>query len=144
MRELQLAGWTQGMSRSMLRQMLAVVSRPGILSFAGGLPAPELFPAAEYAQALTQVLATDACALQYGPPFEPLKAHIVQLMAQRGVRCHEAQVFLTTGAQQGLDVLTRLLLDPGAEVMLEEVVYTGVQQAVAPYRPCIVPISTDL
>lgn len=143
-RELRLAEWTQGMSRSMLRQMIAVVSRPGILSFAGGLPAPELFPTAEYAEALAHVLATDAQALQYGPPFPPLKAHVVQLMAQRGVACREEQIFLTTGAQQGLDVLTCLFLNTGDEVMLEEVVYTGVQQAVAPYRPRILPIATDL
>jgi 2-aminoadipate transaminase len=132
------------MQRSMLRQMLAVVSHPGILSFAGGLPAPELFPAAEYGQAVAKVLSADAKALQYGPPYQPLKAHIVTLMAQRGVTCSEEQVFITTGAQQALDVLTRFFLDPGGDVVLEEVVYTGIQQAVAPMRPCIWPISTDL
>jgi len=142
--ELRLAEWTRGMSRSVLRQMIAVVSRPDILSFAGGLPAPELFPTSQYAEALTQVLVADAGALQYGPPFQPLKAHVVELMALRGISCSEEQVFLTTGAQQGLDVLARLLVNPGDEVMLEEFVYTGVQQAVAPYRPCIVPITTDL
>lgn len=142
--EIKLAHWTQTMRRSMLRQMIAVVSRPGILSFAGGLPAPELFPAADYAGATSHVLATDAKALQYGPPFQPLKAHIVKLMAQRGVTCTEEEVFLTTGAQQGLDVLTRLLLNPGDDIILEELVYTGVQQCVAPYQPQILPVSTDL
>jgi 2-aminoadipate transaminase len=142
--EIQLADWTQNMSRSVLRQMIAVVSRPGILSFAGGLPAPEFFPTADYAAAMAQVLATDPKALQYGPPFAPLKQHIVQLMAQRGVECSEEQIFLTTGAQQGLDVLARLLLNPGGEVLMEEVVYTGVQQVVAPFRPHILTVSTDL
>lgn len=132
------------MQRSVLRQMLAVVARPNILSFAGGLPAPELFPAAEYGRALTTVLAADPNALQYGPPFQPLKAHIVRLMAERGVVCREEQVFITTGAQQALDVLTRFFLDPSGSVVLEEVVYTGIQQAVAPLRPHIHPISTDL
>lgn len=141
---LRCAAWTQTMQRSVLRQMLAVVSRPGILSFAGGLPAPELFPAAEYSQALTKVLAADTKALQYGPPYQPLKAHIVALMAQRGVICSEEQVFITTGAQQALDVLTRFFLDPGGDVMLEEVVYTGIQQAVTPMRPCVWPVATDL
>ena len=86
------------MKRSMLRQMIGVVSQPGILSFAGGLPAPDLFPAAEYSAALTEVLAKDRGALQYGPPYQPLKRHIVSLMAMRGVHCSEDQVFLTTGA----------------------------------------------
>jgi 2-aminoadipate transaminase len=142
--ELRLADWTHTMSRSVLRQMLAVVSQPGILSFAGGLPAPELFPTAEYAQAVAHVLATDPCALQYGPPYQPLKRHIVQLMAQRGVTCTEEQIFLTTGAQQGLHVLTRLLLNPGGAVILEEVVYTGLQQVIAPLQPRLLTVPTDM
>lgn len=142
--ELPLAGWTQAMQRSVLRQMIAVVSRPGILSFAGGLPDPALFPTTDYAAALAHVLATDPKALQYGMPFAPLKQHIVQLMALRGVTCTAEQIFLTTGAQQGLDVLARLLLDPGGEVMFEELVYTGAQQVVAPFLPHILPVSTDL
>ncbi len=142
--ELPLARWTDGMSRSVLRQMLAVVAQPGILSFAGGLPAPEMFPADDYGRALNQVLGADSGALQYGPPFTPLKRHIVELMARRGVDCNEAQIFITTGAQQALDVVTRLLLDPGGEVILEEIVYTGVQQAVSPYQPRILPIDTNL
>lgn len=142
--EIQLADWTRHMSRSVLRQMIAVVSRPGILSFAGGLPDPALFPAQEYAAALSRVLADDPKALQYSPPFTPLKQHIVQLMAQRGVACTEEQIFLLTGAQQGLYVLSRLLLNPGSDVLLEEVVYTGIQQAIAPSCPNILAVSTDL
>ncbi len=142
--DISLADWTYTMSRSVLRQMIGVVSQPGILSFAGGLPAPELFPAADYAAAITHVLATDPKALQYGLPFAPLKQHIVQLMAQRGITCTTEQIFLTTGAQQGLDVLARLLLNPGGQVMFEEVVYTGIQQVVAPFQPHILTISTDL
>lgn len=142
--EIVLASWTQTMQRSVLRQMLAVVSRPDILSFAGGLPAPDLFPTVEYGEALARVLATDRAALQYGPPFAPLKRHIVGLMAERGVACSEEQIFLTTGAQQALDVLARLLLGPGDEVMLESIVYTGIRQVVAPHRPEVLPLHTDL
>lgn len=142
--QFALANWTQTMSRSVLRQMLAVVSRPGILSFAGGLPAPELFPTADYATAVAEVLATDNKALQYGPPFAPLKEHIVQLMAERGVDCTVDQIFLTTGAQQGLDILASLLLNPGGQVLFEQIIYTGVQQVIAPLQPEILTISTDL
>jgi 2-aminoadipate transaminase len=143
-RPLRLAGWTNAMQRSVLRQMLAVVSQPGILSFAGGLPAPDLFPTADFSAAMARVLLTDQAALQYGPPFRPLKRHIVDLMAQRGVTCTEEQIFLTTGAQQALDVLSRLLLDEGGQVMLEELVYTGIRQVVAPCRAEILSIPTDL
>ncbi|MDX1664647.1 MAG: PLP-dependent aminotransferase family protein [Candidatus Promineifilaceae bacterium] len=142
--QLVLADWAATMERSLLRQMIGVVSQPGILSFAGGLPAPELFPQKRYARAVAEVLATDRRALQYAPPHTPLKEHIVQLMATRGVHCEPEQIFLTTGAQQALAVLTRLLLNPGGEVMLEEVVYTGMQQAVAPFQPRLCTVPTDM
>lgn len=142
--DLRLADWTHAMQRSVLRQMLAVVSQPGILSFAGGLPAPDLFPSADYGAALAHVLQTDSGALQYGPPFMPLKRHIVRLMAERDVECAADQVFLTTGAQQALDVLTCLLLDNGGQVMLEETVYTGIRQVVAPHQAEVLSVRTDL
>lgn len=142
--EIALAEWTRTMKRSVLREMLAVVSQPGILSFAGGLPDPKLFPVKEFAEAVNQVLASDAKALQYGPPFLPLKQHIVSLMAQRGVICSEDQVFITTGAQQALNVLTHLFLNDGGQVLIEELVYSGIQQAIAPFNPDILTVTTDL
>jgi 2-aminoadipate transaminase len=132
------------MKRSVLRQMLAVVSHPGILSFAGGLPAAELFPTVEYAEALQQVIAEDNRSLQYGPPFRPLKGHIVNLMGQRGVSCSEEQVFITTGAQQALNVLANLFLNHGGSVIIEELVYSGILQAIASRQPCILTVPTDL
>ena len=110
-----LAAWAQQTKRSELQRMLALASGPGILSLALGLPAPELFPVAEFGQAAASVLANETRALQYGPPLQSLKTHIVELMSQRGVECRESQVFLTTGAQQGLNILSRLLLDPGGQ-----------------------------
>ena len=142
--EIVLADWARTLERSLLRQLVALVSRPGILSFAGGLPAPELFPQQAYADALVQVLRHDRRALQYGPPYPPLQEHIVALMAQRGVTCRPEQVFITTGAQQALNVLTRLLLNPGGPVILEKIVYTGMQQALAPLQPEILSVATDL
>lgn len=142
--ELALAEWTRTMKRSVLREMLAVVSRPGILSFAGGLPDPGLFPVKEFTEAVSHVLASDAKALQYGPPFLPLKQHIVSLMAQRGVACHEDQIFITTGAQQALNVLTHLFLNDGGQVLFEELVYSGIQQAIAPFNPDILTVTTNL
>ncbi len=136
--------WTQSMRRSVLRQMIAVVSQPGVLSFAGGLPAPELFPTEAYARAMAAVLADDPRALQYAPPFQPLIDHIVELMAARGVAISAESVFLTTGAQQGLALLSQLLVDSGDEVLLEEQVYSGALQAVAPRSPKLLTVGTDL
>src|SRR5437763_5108984 len=95
-----------------LRVIMDLASRPGVLSFAIGLPAAELFPNKALAEQASSVLQADASALQYDLPYRPLKTQIVQLMALRGVRCTEEQIFLTSGAQQGMDLLSRLLLPP--------------------------------
>lgn len=142
--EISLADWTQTTKRSALQDMLSKASRPGIISFALGLPASELFPTNAYMQAAAHVLDTNPKALQYGPPFQPLKAQIVALMMQRGVACREEQVFLTAGAQQGLSLLTRLLLDSKGQVITEKMTYTGFQQVIEPFQPNILTVPTDL
>jgi 2-aminoadipate transaminase len=123
--------------------LLVAGSRPGILSLAMGLPAADFFPAAAYSEALAKVLATDPRALQYGPPFEPLKKQIVKLMEMRGVWCREEQVFLTSGAQQGTNLLARLLMEQGSQVIVEEKLYPGFQQVLQPYQPEILTVPTD-
>jgi len=130
--------------RSLLREMVGVVSRPGILSLAGGLPDPDLFPTTHYAAAMASVLAKDDRALQYGPTWEPLREEIVRLMALRGVECTSDRIFLTSGAQQGLSLLAWLLVDSGAPVMTEEAIYPGLTQALAPLRPVHLTVPTDL
>jgi 2-aminoadipate transaminase len=142
-REIALAGWTKSIKRSALQDMLVASARPDILSFALGLPAPELFPAADYSEAVAQVLASDARALQYGPPFRPLKQHVVRLMAERGVECREEQVFLTSGGQQGVNLLARLLIEPGSTVIVEEMAYTGCQQVLYASQAEILTVPTD-
>ena len=141
--EVVLASWTNTIKRSALQEMLAAASRPGVISFALGLPAPELFPINEYEQAVAAVLGSDPRALQYQPPFAPLKSQIVELMRGRGVRCREEQVFLTAGAQQGMNLLVRLLLEPGGQLLMEEVIYPGFQQLVEPFAPDLLLVSTD-
>jgi 2-aminoadipate transaminase len=141
---MALASWTKGIARSALQDMLIASTQPGLLSFALGLPAAELFPTDDFARAIASVLDKDRRALQYGPPFHPLKEQIVELMARRGVACSAKQVFLTSGAQQGTNLLTRLLLDQGGIVLLEEKTYTGFQQVLQPYQPQVITAPTDL
>lgn len=83
-------------------------------------------------------------ALQYGLPFEPLKAHIVSLMAQRGMVCSKEEILLTTGAQQAMSLLARLLLEDDGQVLMEEMTYTGFQQVIEPFQPDILTVRTDL
>jgi 2-aminoadipate transaminase len=120
-----------------------LVSRPGILSLAIGLPAAELFPREALAEEAGRVLAADPLSLQYGLPWQPLKAEIVRLMAMRGVHCTEAQIFLTSGAQQGMDLLTRLLLEPGGQVLFEWAIYDGILNATRLAKPEILTVSSD-
>ena len=144
MPKTNLASWTRGLKHSALQDMLVAGSRPGVLSLALGLPAAELFPVEAYGKALIHVLANDAQALQYGPPFQPLKAHIVALMAKRDVKCREEQIFLTAGAQQGTNLLARMLLEQGSQVIVEEKTYPGFQQVLQPYQADILTVPTDL
>jgi 2-aminoadipate transaminase len=123
--EIILANWARTTKKSALQQMLMEASRPGIISFALGLPDVNLFPTNPYLNAVEQVLANDPVGMQYGTPFQPLKEHIVALMRKRGIECKSEQIFLTAGAQQGMNLLVRLLLDPGGQVVVEEMSYTS-------------------
>jgi 2-aminoadipate transaminase len=141
--DLVVADWVRAVERSTMREMLSLGARPDVLSFALGLPTTALLPRQAYAEALIESLKNDQLSLQLGPPFDPLKRQIVTLMAERGVSCHEGQVFLTTGAQQGLNLLTRLLLNEGGQVIVEETAYTGIKMALQPHRPQVLTVSTD-
>lgn len=138
-----LAEWTRQAKPSTIAEMLKVMSRPGLISFALGLPSPDSFPTDAYAEAARRAL-EDRNSLQYRPPYAALKRQIVEIMAGRGVRCREEQVFLTTAAQQGLSLLARLFLDPGGPVLCERLVYTGFQQVIEPYLPEVLAVDTDL
>ncbi len=142
--EVVYAEWARRIKRSALQEMLSIASGPDILSLALGLPAPELFPTAALLDAASRVLSTDRNSLQYSPPGRSLKTRIVELMATRGVECSENQVFLTCGAQQGMNLLTRLLLDPHGQLVTEEMSYPGFLQVVEPYQPEILAVPTDI
>ncbi len=139
----ELAGWARGLEQSALQRMLVATARPGIISFALGMPAVEFFPAAALAEATTSVLSVNAGALQYSPPLQSLKQHVRELMKRRGVDCREEQIFLTAGAQQGMSLLSRLLLEPGRSVITEELIYSGFQQVLEPFQPQLLTVSTD-
>lgn len=142
--EITLSSWAQNVERSALQEMLALTAQPDIISFALGLPAAELFPRDHYAEAVKRVLTADNRALQYGPPCQPLKKHVQELMRKRGVTCQTSQIFLTTGAQQGLSLMARVLLNPGSGVLFEEMSYPGFQQVILPFKPQIITVPTDL
>lgn len=140
----QVAPWARTLERSLIRQMIQVISKPGILSLAGGLPRTSLLPSTALAEIAAEVLLEDPRALQYAPPHEPLRDQIATLMRERGGTVDASQIFLTTGAQQALDLLSRLLITPGDSVIVEERIYTGLLQAIQPLRPRLLTVPTDL
>lgn len=139
-----LAEWTRSVRPSAIQEMLGLMSRPGVVSFALGLPAPDLFPVQQWTTAAAELLADDPGSLQYRPPHRILKEQVVELMKLRGVECTPEQVFLTTAAQQGLALLARLLLEPRGTVLCERLVYMGFQQVIEPYLPRILAVGSDL
>src|SRR5262249_36599415 len=139
----ELAGWAQGLEQSALQKMLVATARPGIISFALGMPAVELFPTAALASATERVLSVNEGALQYSPPLQSLTQHVRELMKWRGVHGDEEQISLTAGAQQGMSLLSRRLLEPGGSVITEELICSGFQQALEPFQPQVLTVSTD-
>lgn len=141
----QLSGSAARLQRSVMRDLLAQVAKPGILNFAGGLPADENLPLAELQECLNAVLTRDgARALQYGPPYAPLKELIARHMHTRGVECTADDIFITNGNQQGLELCARLFLDGGEQVAVEQFTFTGVTQAVQGHGARVLPIPVHL
>ncbi|MGD0703669.1 MAG: aminotransferase class I/II-fold pyridoxal phosphate-dependent enzyme [Trebonia sp.] len=140
-RAIPLSAAARRMSSSAIREILKITQRPDVISFAGGLPAPELFPVAEVRAATDRVL-TDhgAAALQYSTTegHLPLREWIAR---QSGLTPDHVQI--VSGSQQGLDLLGRVLIDPGDVVLVEQPTYLGALQAFASYRPRFVEVATD-
>jgi 2-aminoadipate transaminase len=127
--EYALSREAQTLERSVMRDLLKRASAPGVISLAGGLPDTQLLPAKQYADCLASVLRREGgSALQYRPMYEPLRAWIADDMQSRGVDCEPSQVFITSGNQQGLTILSSLFVSPGDLTVTEAFTFTGVQQ----------------
>src|SRR4051812_18554699 len=112
--KLPLAKRAQRMKRSTIREILKLMARPGIISFAGGLPAPELFPLKHFAAAMQDAFTIDqAKALQYDVTegYRPLKEFLCTWLSKRGVRCTPENMIFTNGSQQALDLIGKILID---------------------------------
>ena len=139
---IKVANWAESLVPSAIQKSVSFSTRPEFTSFALGLPATELLPSSLLLQGIDDKLLDDF-SLQYSPPIQPLKSHIISLMENRGVICNENQIFITTGAQQAMSLLTRLLINNNGTVALEELVYPGFLQAIQPLHPNILSIPTD-
>ncbi|MBV8651101.1 MAG: aminotransferase class I/II-fold pyridoxal phosphate-dependent enzyme, partial [Alphaproteobacteria bacterium] len=130
---------------SAIRELLKLLNDPGIVSFAGGIPDPALFPRAEIEAATQRILADPAraaVALQYAPSegYVPLRRLIAERMQQRGVPCAIENILITSGSQQALDFIARLFLTPGDRVLVSRPTYLGALQAFNACEPVYGPL----
>jgi len=137
---------TNAVRSSAIRELLKLTQRPEVISFAGGLPAPELFPIERFDEACHTVLKQNGrVALQYGPTegYVPLRELIVANMRRYGIVADLANVLITCGSQQALDLIGKLLIDGGDRVLVESPTYLGALQAFNVYGAQYVAVALD-
>jgi 2-aminoadipate transaminase len=144
--EHRYAQRTQRMSSSAIREILKMTQIPGIISFAGGLPAPEVFPVDEIQAASDVVLSeVGAQALQYYPTegYTPLREMIVRHSSRYGLNISIENVLITSGSQQALDLLGKVFINRGDRILVESPTYLGALQAWNAYGPEYVAVPFD-
>jgi 2-aminoadipate transaminase len=144
--EALFATRTHGMKSSAMREMMALTERPDVISLAGGLPDTSTFPPELYAELMTDVShESTARALQYGPT-EGMAATtkcIVEVMAAEGTAIDPADVIVTTGGQQVIDLVCKTLIDPGDVIVTEAPTYPGAIPTFSAYEAAVEQIEID-
>lgn len=140
------------MNPSVIREILKVTERPGIISFAGGLPSSKTFPVAEFEAACAKVLRDDpAGALQYAASegYAPLREAVAAMLTEQASAqgqhwdVNPGNVLITTGSQQGLDLVAKVLLDKGSRALVESPTYLGAVMAFVPMEPEVISVAND-
>lgn len=137
---------TQRMASSAIRELLKLTEQPDLISFAGGLPAPDVFPVEEFATACERVLREfGAQALQYGATegYRPLREMIARHTARFGLEVTADNILITSGSQQALDLLGKILINPGDRILVESPTYLGAIQAWNAYGAEFVTVPMD-
>lgn len=136
----------KSMRSSAVRELLKITAHPEVISFAGGLPAPDLFPVERFQEACRMVLLEHGRdALQYGPTegYEPLRELVARHASRYTVTVRPENVLITSGSQQGLDLLGKIFINPGDLVLVEQPTYLGALQAWRAYQASFYGISSD-
>ncbi|MGA8072996.1 MAG: aminotransferase class I/II-fold pyridoxal phosphate-dependent enzyme, partial [Candidatus Acidiferrales bacterium] len=127
---------TKGMKSSAIRELLKLTQNPEVISFAGGLPASDFFPIERFEEACRKVLEKNAAAaLQYGETegYGPLRDMIARHTSRYGIKAQTENVLITTGSQQALDLIGKLLINLGDRILVEAPTYLGALQAFSAY-----------
>ncbi len=137
---------TQRMGSSAIRELLKLTEKPDIISFAGGLPAPEVFPVEQFQEACKSVLQDyGAQALQYGTTegYLPLREQIARHSARYGIEVTPDNILITSGSQQALDLLGKIFINPGDRILVESPTYLGALQAWNAYGAEYISVPVD-
>jgi len=137
---------TQRMRSSAVRELLKLTELPDVISFAGGLPAPETFPVDRFAEAFNKVMADHgARALQYGTTegYTPLREMIARRSTRYGINIELDNVLITSGSQQALDLIGKVFINPGDHILVERPTYLGALQAWNAYQAEYVSADID-
>ena len=145
--EYKFSDLANGLKASEIRELLKLTAQPEIISFAGGLPAPELFPLEELKKVDIEIIDKDGkAAVQYGTTegYVPLRQHICERMKKSFmVDCGVDEVFITSGSQQGLSFIPQIFINPGDIMLVESPTYLGALNAFKLCGPKVVELPTD-
>ena len=138
---IELSNIAKNITPSAMQNSLNIPDKHKYISFALGLPANEALPLSLLKE--SAVLCNENSNMQYSPPSQLLKSQIKNLVKERGINCEEDEIFLTSGAQQGISLLVRLLVNEDSQVIAEELVYPGFLQAIQSVRSNIITVSSN-
>jgi 2-aminoadipate transaminase len=144
--ENRFAQRTQRMKSSAIRELLKLTELPDVISFAGGLPAPEVFPIEQIRKACSTVLDEQgSMALQYGTTegYLPLREMIVRHSAKYGIEISPDNILITSGSQQALDLIGKIFINRGDRILVESPTYLGALQAWNAYGAEYIAVPSD-
>ncbi len=144
--EHRYAQRTQRMASSAIRELLKLTEKPDIISFAGGLPAPDVFPVEEFAEACERVLSEQGPrALQYSTTegYLPLREMLAQSASAHGMKVTPNNILITSGSQQALDLIGKVFINPGDHILVENPTYLGALQAWNAYGAEYITVPMD-
>ncbi len=136
MNEQRFAKRIRNLQGNVIRDILKLTQQPDIISFAGGLPAPDMFPVEELGEIACEVLQRDRSVLQYGTTegYGPLREFVADWVKGAGVTAGAEDVIITSGSQQGIDLIAKAMLDPGEKVVVESPTYLAAIQILRTYE----------
>ncbi len=144
--DFRFADRMEGITGNAIREIFALLSRPEIISLAGGNPSPSAFPVEAVSQIAREVLADNGCAiLQYGATegYAPLRESACSFLADAGVAAAPDGLIIVSGGQQGIDLTCKALLNPGDVVLVENPTYLAALHIVKTYQGRAVAVRSD-